>query len=199
MFKTIDETRLEVDLHYRISYLCGFLNFEEDDIAAIHAAANWLSPLVPGLVDAVYEKLFSYDATLRHFMPAQAGYEGVIPQNFHEIRHDHPLIMFRKQHLARYLASLVTRPFNDKFCEYLDMVGKIHTPHAGNPMIQVPLVQMNALLGFVADALSGAIFAAGLDSASEEKTIRAFQKLLWIQNDLISRHYLSARACELAA
>ena len=73
---------------------------------------------------------------------------------------------------------------------YLDFVGKVHTPRAGNAGANVPLVQMNALLGFVADALTVAIFGLGLDRAVILRTVRAFNKLLWLQNDLISRHYL---------
>ena len=44
----------------------------------------------------------------------------------------HPQIAFRKEHLARYLAGLVTRPYDGKMVTYLDMVGKIHTEKAGN-------------------------------------------------------------------
>jgi hypothetical protein len=73
--------------------------------------------------------------------------------------------------------------------EYLDMVGKIHTSKAGNPEIDVPLVQMNALMGFVADALFATIIGLGLEPAEERRAIRAFNKLLWLQNDLINRHY----------
>jgi hypothetical protein len=102
---------------------------------------------------------------------------------------DHPQIAFRKQHLARYLTALVTRPYDGKMVEYLDMVGKIHTLKAGNKEIQVPLVQMNALMGFVADALTVTILGLGLDRETEVKALRAFGKLLWIQNDLITRHY----------
>jgi hypothetical protein len=69
------------------------------------------------------------------------------------------------------------------------MVGKIHTPKAGNKEIAVPLVQMNALMGFVADALTATILGLNLDRATETRTLRAFGKLLWIQNDLIGRHY----------
>ena len=72
---------------------------------------------------------------------------------------------------------------------YLDMVGKMHTPKAGSAEIDVPLVQMNALLGFVSDALTATILGLGLDRDSETRTLRAFNKLLWIQNDLIARHY----------
>src|SRR3954470_12011690 len=71
------------------------------------------------------------------------------------------------------------------------LVGKIHTPKAGSKELNVPLVQMNALMGFVADAFTATILGLGLDRATEVKTLRAFGKLLWIQNDLITRHYTS--------
>ena len=63
----IDEPRLESDLGYRFGYLAEFIGFGPADVAAVHAAAPLLAPLVPGLVDAVYDKLHSYDATWRHF------------------------------------------------------------------------------------------------------------------------------------
>ena len=58
--------------------------------------------------------------------------------------------------------------------------------------LNVPLVQMNALLGFVADALTNTILSLGLERALEVRTLRAFNKLLWLQNDLINRHYQKA-------
>ena len=72
---------------------------------------------------------------------------------------------------------------------YLDFVGKMHTVKAGSPDIQVPLVQMNALMGFVADALLSTILGLDLDHAMKTQAVRAFNKLLWLQNDLIPRHY----------
>jgi hypothetical protein len=185
----VDEPRLESDLGYRFEYVSKFIGFGPDDVAAVHGAARKLAPLVPALVDAVYNKLFEQDATWRHFLPRQEGYTGAVPASLAELTMDHPQIAFRKQHLARYLASLVTKPYDGKMVEYLDMVGKIHTPKAGNKEINVPLVQMNALLGFVADALTATILGLGLDRQTEVKTLRAFGKLLWIQNDLITRHY----------
>jgi hypothetical protein len=158
-------------------------------VEVVHASAAKLAPLVPGLVDAVYAKLIQQDATWRHFMPRQDGYDGPIPATLDELTLDHPQIAYRKQHLARYLAALVTKPYDGKLVEYLDVVGKIHTAKAGNKQIVVPLVQMNALLGFVADALTATILGLGLDRSIETKTLRAFGKLLWIQNDLIGRHY----------
>lgn len=190
--KHINERHLETDLAYRFQYLAEFMGFGEDDIAAIHASAPALAPLVPSLVDAVYEKLQKYDATWRHFVPRQSGYEGAVPTSVAELTMDHDIIKFRKEHLGRYLAALVTRPYDGKMVSYLDMVGKMHTPKAGSKDLDVPLVQMNALMGFVADAFVATILSLGLDRQTEVRTLRAFNKLLWLQNDLITRHYQNA-------
>lgn len=187
--KTIDEPKLETDLGYRYQYLAEFMGFTPDDVATIHAAAPALAPLVPGLVDAVYAKLYTYNATWRHFVPRQHGYQGDVPVDIAQLTPDHPQIKFRKEHLSRYLVNLVTKPYDGKMVEYLDMVGKIHTDKAGSKQIHVPLVQMNALMGFVADAFTATILGLKLDKATEAKTLRAFGKLLWLQNDLIVRHY----------
>lgn len=187
--KHIDEEKLEVDLSYRFQYLVEFIGITEDDLGAVHGAAGILGPLVPALVDAVYDQLFTYDCTKRHFVPRQSGYEGEIPESLETLTLDHEMIQFRKQHLARYLESLVTRPYDAKMVEYLDMVGKIHTPKAGSKDLDVPLVQMNALMGFVSTALISTILGLNLDRETEVKTLVAFNKLLWVQNDLITRHY----------
>lgn len=188
----IDEARLETDLLYRFEYLTGFIGFGEDDIAAIHGTAELFAPVVPALVDAVYDKLFSYDATMRHFTARQHGYEGNVPDSVEELTVDHEMIKFRKQHLGRYLTALVTKPYDGMMINYLDMVGKIHTPKAGSEELNVPLVQMNALMGFVADKFIATILSFNLERETEVRTLRAFNKLLWLQNDLISRHYQDA-------
>ena len=192
--KHIDESRLETDLGYRVGYVTEFMGFGADDIAGLHGSAALLGSIVPALVDAVYEKLFSYDATKRHFVPRQSGYTGELPTDVASLPMDHEMIRFRKEHLGRYLAALVTRPYDAKMLGYLDMVGKIHTPAAGSQELDVPLVQMNALMGFVADAVIATVLGLGLDRATEVRTLRAFNKVLWIQNDLITRHYQASAA-----
>lgn len=187
--KTVNEARLESDLGYRFEYLTEFMGFSAEDVEAIHGAAPLLAPLVPSLVDAVYVKLFGFDATKRHFVPRQSGYDGDTPTDVASLALDHPMIAFRKKHLGTYLAALVTKPYDAKMVEYLDRVGKIHTPKLGSKDLDVPLVQMDALMGFVSDALIATIFGLNLPREQEVKTIRAFNKLLWLQNDLIVRHY----------
>ncbi|HLW63808.1 MAG TPA: protoglobin family protein [Gemmataceae bacterium] len=190
--KHIEEPRLENDLGYRFGYLAEFMDFGPEDVEAIHGAAPLLAPLVPTLVEAVYAKLNQFDSTWRHFLPRQTGYEGPVPKDLAELTPDHPMIQYRKQHLGRYLAALVTKPYDGKMVSYLDMVGKMHTDRAGSREIAVPLVQMNALMGFVADAIAATILNLNLERGKEIQTLRAFNKLLWLQNDLINRHYQKA-------
>jgi hypothetical protein len=194
----VDEARLESDLAYRFGYVSEFMGFGPADVEAIHAAAPALAPLVPGLVDAVYDKLHAYDATWRHFLPRQSGYAGPVPDRIEDLSMAHEQIQFRKQHLGRYLTALVTKPYDGKMVSYLDTVGKIHTPKAGSAALDVPLVQMNALMGFVSDALVATVLGLNLPRDREAATLRAFNKLLWIQNDLINRHYQAAEPATVA-
>jgi hypothetical protein len=151
--EAIDERHLENDLGYRFAYLARFIAFGPETVEAIHTAGPLLAPLVPNLVDAVYDHLFAFDATKRHFVPRQYGYEGETPTDMESLAQDHAQIQFRKKHLGNYLKKLVTGAYDAKMVGYLDWVGKIHTPEAGSKELSVPLVQMNALLGFVSDAL----------------------------------------------
>jgi len=187
--QNIDEPRLEQDLDYRYQYLAEFIGFGEEDAAAIHAVAGHLAPLIPSLVDATYEKLLTCDATARHFMPRQSGYEGSLPESLEALSVESAQIQFRKEHLQRYLMQLVGHAYDARMVIYLDIVGKIHTPKAGSKEINVPLVQMNALMGLLSDELISAIAGFEMDTGTKFRTIRAFSKLLWIQNDLITRHY----------
>jgi len=189
--KEINEEKLESDIQYRFGYVTEFIGITPEDIELIHVAKDLLAPVVPALVDAVYDKLNTYNCTWRHFIPRQHGYDGDIPEKLEDLKMDHPQIAFRKKHLTNYLVKLVSDPYDEKMVMYLDMVGKIHTKKAGNMDIYVPLVQMNALMGFVADAVNATIIGFDIDVDLKFKAIRAFGKLLWIQNDLITRHYES--------
>jgi hypothetical protein len=147
----VDEARLESDLAYRVGYVTKFIGFGPEDVAALHGLAPLLGPAVPTLVDAVYVQLFRHDATKRHFVPRQSGYDGPVPADLWSLAPDHEQIKYRKAHLGNYLRKLLTSSYDDKMVAYLDLVGKIHTAKAGSPSLAVPLVQMNALIGFVAD------------------------------------------------
>lgn len=187
--KSIDEARLETDLAYRYEFVKDFIHFGDEDVAAIRAVIGQFAPKIPGIVEATYVKLLGYDATARHFVPRQHGFEGEPPVSIDDLTEYHEQIQFRKEHLKRYLANLLGHSYDAKLASYLDMVGKMHTPKAGNKDIDVPLVQMNVLIGLLSDILIETIMNLDIERDTAIRAIRAFNKLLWIQNDMVVKHY----------
>ena len=187
--QTIDEGKLESDLGYRVWYLREFMGFDHADVEAMTSVRDQVAPRVDAIVDAVYEKFFAYDCTKRHFIPRQHGYDGPLPTSLDELSQDHDLIQFRKGEFRRYLLRFVTGPYDGRVLGALDRVGAIHTPEYGSAELDVPLVQMNGMLGFIADQVTAMILGLELEPEARARVLRAFGKLLWIQNDLVTRRY----------
>lgn len=192
--KTIDEQQLTEDAQARYDYLAEFIGFTPDDIRLIQGSAPHIGPRIPDLVDQTYRKLLSYDATARHFLVRQEGYDGDVAGRLADLSTEDPQIQFRKDHLNRYFVALIGRSYDAAMVRYLDMVGSIHTSKSGNSGIVVPLIQMNALLGLMSDLITETLISSPLDAETKLQTIRAFQKLLWIQNDFVNRHYSNDQA-----
>jgi hypothetical protein len=188
----LDEVRLEMDLAYRYEFLKDFMGFGDEDVAAIRKVLTQLAAQVPEIVEEQYQRLLAYDATARHFVERQHGYGGPVPECLANLSADHGQIKFRKDHMQRYLLQLLGHSFDSKIAVLFDAVGKMHTPKAGNSRINVPLVQMNAFMGMLADVLTGRLLALDTDHDSKINCLRAFHKILWLQNDFITRHYAAA-------
>lgn len=188
----LDEVRLELDLAYRYEFLKNFVGFGDEDVAAIRKVLAELVAQVPEIVEQQYQKLLAYDATARHFVERQHGYGGPLPESLANLSAEHGQMKFRMDHMHRYLMQLLGHSFDSKIAFLFDAVGKMHTPKTGNPRINVPLVQMNALMGMLADLLTGRLLALNTDQESKINCLRAFHKILWIQNDFVTRHYAAA-------
>ncbi|KAG6809596.1 hypothetical protein H0H92_015616 [Tricholoma furcatifolium] len=200
----IDPTSLN-HLPARIAYLRDFIGFSADDAAVLHAAKPVVAPLVPAVLEAVYEKLLSFDVTAQAFVPRQTGYTGETPTRLEDLNQDHPMIKFRKDFLAGYLVKLVTMDYeSDASWEYLDKVAIMHTGVAGfahrakKPGLRVEYIHCAALLGFVEDVLLNVVVShPDLDVETKVAVTRAVNKLLWIQNDLFARHYMKETSLSL--
>ncbi|KAI9017706.1 Protoglobin-domain-containing protein, partial [Gaertneriomyces semiglobifer] len=185
--------RLYTDVQYRFQYVASFANFGEEDIKYIKASAPIVAPLVPAIVDAVYDQLFQFDITKAHFLPRMAGFEGKVEGDLDHLNVGSEAIKFRKGFLSNYLKKLVTGSYDENFVKYLDWVGKIHidTPDKKSK-INVEYIHCNALFawlhGFLAETLD-AHPDLQADPVARSKTLAAFSKLLWIQNDLFAKYY----------
>ncbi|KAG9016479.1 hypothetical protein FRB93_010728 [Tulasnella sp. JGI-2019a] len=185
-------------LSYRIAYLKSFMNFTADDAEALHVAKAIVNPLVPNITNEVYAKLLSFDITAQPFVSRNTGFEGETPTKVEDLNLDHPQIAFRKTVLRKYLGVLMTSDYNDdKTWEYLDKVAIMHTGQAGfahrksKPELRVEYMHMASMLGFVMDLVLGAVIEnPDLDETTKSAVLRAFNKVIWIQNDLFARHYM---------
>ncbi|KAJ3143179.1 hypothetical protein HK100_003857 [Physocladia obscura] len=192
--KTVDRERLYTDILYRFKYVSEFVGFGDTDIKAIKDAAPLIGPLVPVIVDAVYAKLFTFDVTKKIFLQKNDGFHGHLAHSMAELTTDDEQVKFRKDFLAKYLVKLVTAEYDAKFIKYLDWVGKIHTSTPEKKSrINVEYIHCNALFGWLHGFLAETVDKLPeLQSVPETraKTLAAFSKLLWIQNDFFAMYYL---------
>ncbi|KIM80155.1 hypothetical protein PILCRDRAFT_73492 [Piloderma croceum F 1598] len=180
----------------RVAYLKAFLDFTLEDAAALHSAKSVVAPLVPTVLDAVYAKLLSFDITASSFVPRNTSYEDETAKSIQELTPESPQIVFRKNFLENYLVELVTADYeSEKTWEYMDRVGIMHTglpdrTHTEKGSgFRVEYIHVGLLLGYVVDILLSAVLGADLDIATKTKVLKAFNKIIWIQNDLFARHY----------
>lgn len=187
----LDEQRLELDLVYRYEFLKNFIGFGDEDVAAIRKVLAELAVQVPEIVKGQYRKLLAYDATARHFVEPQSGCATPLSGSLADLS-EQGQVKYRMDHMQSYLMQLLGHTFDGKMALLLDAVGKMHTPKTGNPKINVPLVQMNAFMGMFAELLTDRVLALNTDFETKINCLRAFHKILWLQNDFITRHYAAA-------
>ncbi|KAJ2849238.1 hypothetical protein IWW36_002769 [Coemansia brasiliensis] len=194
--KTIEHDRLYTDLQYRMDYVTEFIGFTTEDQELIHKSGSVVAGLVPTIVDAVYDKLFTYDITWSHFAQEQEGMKATgKKQNTSQVAMNSEVITFRKTMLTKYLKKLVTTEWNLSYMKYLDWVGHIHTT---TPLkksnINVEYIHCNALLGYVAAMVVGALQkSTEWDDETRDKIVNAYNKFFWVQNDLFARYYVKDR------
>lgn len=149
----IDSSSL-ASLPERVAYLKAFLDFTSQDAAVLHAIKPIVSPLIPGILDAVYNKLLSFDITAASFVPRNSDYEGETVKSVQELTLESPQIAFRKDFLKNYLVKLVTADYGSTaIWDYMDKVGIMHTGLPGfkhrekKPELRVEYIHMSLLLG----------------------------------------------------
>lgn len=192
------------DLHSRQSYTQSFLSFSSADGSAVQASGPHIKPLIPTILDVIYTKLLTYDITAAAFVPKlgrsdgpDAEHEPATPQ---QLSLDHPHIKRQMGFLRGYLLRLASNsnwePSSDVWT-YMDKVAIMHTGEPGfkhrekRPDLRVEYMHMALLLGYVEDIIIGAVMSMGeLEMDTKLAVVRAWNKLLWIQNDLFARHYV---------
>ncbi|BGP57018.1 hypothetical protein JCM8202_004547 [Rhodotorula sphaerocarpa] len=207
-FKHYDRDLIREDLEQRVTFARDFLRFTEADGKTLNMVAPLISPLIKPTVDGVYSQLFRFDYTSIPFLKNNVGFEGTHAETLAQLNHDDPQITYRKKILSGYVGKMFTSDF-EKFSTwaYFDKVAAMHTglaafKHRANkdPLV-VDLQPMALLLGWIVDVVVKAVLELPeetADVATKTAVITAFNKLVWIQNDLFNKYYSKTDA-ELAA
>ncbi|KAJ2926965.1 hypothetical protein H1R20_g10132, partial [Candolleomyces eurysporus] len=112
-------------------------------------------------------------------------------------------IELRKRTFAVYMRKLVTLDYDDfATWQYFDHIGIMHTGQnelkhrklMGKAPLFVDLMHLSLLLAWTLDVLTPVILSYTEYPLSRRiEIMQAFQKVIWIQNDLFSRHYALKR------
>ncbi|KAL8280886.1 hypothetical protein RQP46_006565 [Phenoliferia psychrophenolica] len=176
---TIDRELLLKDLHYRVAFDRDFLGFNEVDEQVLHDSAPLVLPIVKKIVDGVYDHLFKFTYTKQVFLKRNVGFEGEVAKTLDELTVDDPQMKFRKMFLQTWI---LTSNYTDP-----------------DPL-KVDLQALSLTLGWVVDVvLSIVLTLPELVLSQEDKAAlsRAFNKMIWIQQDLFARHYTRSDEVQL--
>lgn len=196
-----DETNVELaenhrsnpSLRDRFDYLSKFLNFTADDILTLNHLGELAAPLIPIVVDKIFQRLLDFDVTKRYFLMRHYGYAGPVTVDSAQLTLESDQMLFRRTNLGKYLKRILRqRIWNDAFLEYLSHVGKIHTNMAGSQSINIDYVHINVLFGYIEHILLEAVLSnEQIDPQTKQSTVLTLNKFFWIQNDFFSMHYIN--------
>ncbi|KAH7015018.1 Protoglobin-domain-containing protein [Ilyonectria destructans] len=189
--KHIDREDLYTNLEARVMYLHSFLDFSSRDIEALITGSKYVKALIPAVVNIVYKKLLQYDITARAFTTRSTSFEGPLDEVPDE---NSPQILHRKMFLRAYLTKLCSDPSKMEFWEYLDKVGMMHVGLGRKHPLHIEYVHLGVCLGFIQDIMTEAILShPRLHIQRKTALVKALNKVIWIQNDLMAKWHVKER------
>lgn len=191
----IDPLALASHLTDRIFYLQQFLSFSSTDGAAIQASGTLLAPKIPQILDSIYAKLLSFDITASAFVPTTLNdpQGDMAPRAVQELSLSHPHVKRQMSFLRGYILRIVRNKdwsVNSPIWAYFDKVGLMHTGTLGKSNdIRVEYIHLGLLLAWLANIVNTSVLAMELEEQTKSDVIAAWNKLIWIQNDLFAKYY----------
>ncbi|PKY04287.1 hypothetical protein P168DRAFT_297184 [Aspergillus campestris IBT 28561] len=183
--KHVGRKELYTSLEARVRYLREMVDFNSADVEALTTGSKYIKALIPAVVNIVYKKLLENDITARAFHTRDTADETPIEEFFTE---GSPQIQRRKVFLRWYLVRICSDPTQMDFWRYLNKVGQMHSGQARMHPLNIEYIHIGALLGFITDIFIEAIMShPQLSLPRKVALVRAFNKVIWIQNDLFAK------------
>lgn len=188
--KIVDEAALETDVEYRFRYVKDFVGLTSSDVETIREFSHLLHEKMPQLADSLLVKLLESDETMRFFVPTDTARSVRKSASSQKLTMDHPRILEIRKNIIEFLDQLISGDYDDAaFALKLDAIGATHAKPDRSDA-KVPIMQINAMMGFLSDRLLAKIRSLGLPHDREVALIAALQKLIWIQMNMMVRHYV---------
>jgi nitrite reductase/ring-hydroxylating ferredoxin subunit/hemoglobin-like flavoprotein len=167
-------------------YMAQFVDFNEADAETIKQTRPIIEKHLPELVSKFYSHLLRYPPTRRLFLKK----DGSI---------DQPYVELRMRHLSNFWLRAASGVYDDVFAGYVDYVGRAHTSHGADPRIYVAERYVIGQVGFMKHAISEAISKElrHVDEAFEIRAIEAWDKLMMMILEMLSRAYGNEREAEM--
>lgn len=127
----------------------------EEDAELIRRSADYLGPLLPGVLDRLYEHLLSLPETAKFFEGQDIGH--------------------RKKALVAWADRTIEGPYDEKFWKYLSQIGRVHLKYG------IPIYQVIHLMAWIQDNVDSALLAS--ERPERDREAVAWNKLLTAQLD----------------
>ena len=132
-----------------------------EDEELVRASADHLGPLLPGLLDELYEHLLSLPETAKFFEGQDIGH--------------------RKKALVAWAERTIEGPHDEKFWKYITQIGRVHLKYG------IPAYQVVHLMAWLQGEITSALLASG--RPGREREVMAWNKLLTAQLDPMIEPY----------
>ncbi|HSV73586.1 MAG TPA: protoglobin family protein [Chthonomonadales bacterium] len=129
------------------AFACGFLDWTEDDAAAVRESAPLIGPHIDGLVDAAFDQFVAFAETAQFFTRP----DGTL---------DEPYLHVHKKRFLAWMTTVASGRDDADYARFLASVGRTHTPLGGDPSVVVPRRLIVALMGWLSVAVCSVLHAA---------------------------------------
>lgn len=188
--KFVDEAALETDVEYRFRYVRDFVGLTSSDVEAVRESSHLLREKMPELADSLLSRLLETDETMRFFVPTDTARNARWSASSQKLTSNHPRVLQIRQNIILFLEELVSGQYDDPaFAFELDKIGVSHA-RPDREDTKIPMMQINAMMGFLSDRMMAKARTLGLPHDREIALITALQKLIWIQMNMMVRHYV---------
>jgi len=166
-------------------YMSDFVGVSKADVAAIKRSAPIIEKHLPEIVAKFYAHLLRYPPTRKFFLKK----DGSINQEYVEMR---------MRHLTNFWLRTAGGEYDEDYARYVDYVGRAHTAHGADPGIYIAERYVIGQVGFMQHAISEALTRElrSVDEEFETQAIEAWDKLMMVVLEMLSRAYGAEREAE---